>query len=68
MGNNKKKHVLEIIGNSIPEPPLNRVIRQCASHFCKNCGSTLSKNGFLGIFGKMLCHNQKCINSKPKND
>lgn len=49
-----------------PKPPLSRVLREGVGNFCKNCGSTVSKNGFLGIFGEMLCHNQECKNSKTK--
>lgn len=49
-----------------PKPPLSRVISEGSTNFCKNCGSTVSKNGFLGIFGEMLCHNPECQNSKTK--
>jgi hypothetical protein len=45
-------------------PLLSRVIREGGKNFCSNCGSTMSKNGFLGLFGKILCHNNKCPNSK----
>lgn len=58
-------------GSSIPKPPerpLCRVIREGVIHFCTNCGSTVSKDGFLGLFGEMLCHNQKCPNSKSKKN
>jgi hypothetical protein len=48
---------------SPPEPPLGRVIREGATHFCSNCGSTMSRQGFIGLFGKMMCHNDKCPNS-----
>lgn len=47
-----------------PKPPLSKIIREGSTSFCKNCGSTVSKNGFLGIFGEMLCHNSECQNSK----
>ena len=47
-----------------PKPPLNRVVREKCTRFCNNCGSTMSKNGFLGIFGEILCHNSECPNSK----
>lgn len=60
-----------VIGSSIPnppEPPLSRVLREGVSHFCTNCGSTVSKDGFLGLFGEMLCHNEKCPNSKSKKN
>jgi len=48
-----------------PKPPLSKVIREGATKICTNCGSTMSKNGFLGIFGDLLCHNKECKNSKP---
>lgn len=51
---------------NIPDFPLNRIIKEGCVHFCDNCGSTMSKNGFLGLFGDRLCHNDKCPNSKPK--
>ena len=59
-----------VIGSSVPppEPPLSRVLREGVGHFCTNCGSTVSKDGFLGLFGEMLCHNQKCPNSKSKKN
>jgi hypothetical protein len=49
-----------------PKPPLGRALREGVGHFCNNCGSTVSKNGFLGLFGEMLCYNQECPNSKSK--
>lgn len=49
-----------------PEPPIGRVIREGSIHFCDNCKSTMSKNGFLGLFGELLCHNSKCPNSISK--
>jgi len=67
----KQLNISDVIGSSIPkppEPPLSRVLREGVGHFCTNCGSTVSKNGFLGIFGEMLCHNQKCPNSKSKKN
>jgi len=68
----KKLHISDnVIGRSIPnppEPPLCRIIREGSRHFCTNCGSTASRNGFLGIFGEMLCHNPKCPNSKSKKN
>jgi len=47
-----------------PSPPLTRIIREGVGYFCNNCGSTASKNGFLGLFGKRKCDNQNCPNSK----
>jgi hypothetical protein len=47
-----------------PTPPLDRVMKDGVTNFCKHCGSTVSKNGLLGLFGEMLCHNQQCPNSK----
>jgi hypothetical protein len=51
-----------------PKPPLSRIISEDVGHFCTYCGSTVSKNGFLGLFGEMLCHNPKCPNSKSKKN
>lgn len=51
-----------------PEPPLHRVLREGVRRFCTICGSTVTKDGFLGLFGEMLCHNQKCPNSKSKKN
>lgn len=51
---------------NIPKPPLCRVLREGAGHFCTNCGSTSSRTGFLHIFGERLCDNKDCPNSKSK--
>jgi len=64
----KQLNISDVIGSSIPKPPLSRVLREGVGHFCTNCGSTVSRNGFLGIFGEMLCHNKKCPNSKSKKN
>lgn len=48
----------------IPEPPVGRVIKERFGHFCKRCHSTMSKKGFLNLFGKRTCDNPKCENSK----
>ncbi len=67
----KKLHISDVIGSSIPkppEPPLCRVLREGVGHFCANCGSTSSKSEFLGLFGERLCDNQKCPNSKSKKN
>ena len=71
LNEDKKLNISGVIGSSIPkppEPPLSRVLRDGVGHFCTNCGSTVSKDGFLGLFGEMLCHNQKCPNSKSKKN
>ena len=47
-----------------PPPPLGRVIRDGVYCNCDNCGSTMSKSGFLNLFGKRYCDNDKCKNSK----
>jgi len=70
---NKKKalHIGGVSGSSIPEPPkppLCRVMREGVGHFCVNCGSTMPKSGFLMLFGKRFCDNDKCQNSKPLNN
>jgi hypothetical protein len=62
----KSFNVPDVIDSSIPKPPkppLFRVLREGAGHLCANCGSTTSKVGFLGLFGKRLCDNKKCSNS-----
>lgn len=64
-------NIHDVNGSSIqkqPAPPLNRVLREGVGHFCTNCGSTVSRNGFIGLFGEMLCHNEKCPNSKSKKN
>lgn len=76
LGDNKKEEkksdeikILQLnspvdVGSSyIPKPPIDRVLREGVGHFCTNCDSTVSKDGFLGLFGEMLCHNKKCPNS-----
>ena len=60
-----------VSSSSIPEPPkppLCRVLRTGVGHFCKNCNSTMSKSGFLMLFGKRYCDNKKCPNSKPEKN
>lgn len=67
----KQLNISDVIGSSIPkppEPPLSRVIREGVGHFCKKCGSTSSKIGYLGLFGERLCDNKKCPNSKSKKN
>ena len=49
---------------SRPEPPLTRVIRECSTKICDICSSTMTRTGFLHIFGKYKCDNPKCKNSK----
>jgi hypothetical protein len=49
-----------------PKPPLCRVMRQGVGHFCKNCGSTMPRSGFLMLIGKRYCDNSKCLNSKSE--
>jgi hypothetical protein len=44
-----------------PKPPLDKVFREGSGHFCKNCGSTCSKDGW---FGSRYCDNKECKNSK----
>jgi hypothetical protein len=47
-----------------PKPPLNRIIKEGNANFCIICGSTTSKDGFLGLFGNLICHNKECKNSR----
>lgn len=51
-----------------PKPPLLRVVRAGVGRFCKNCYSTMSRSGFLMLFGKRYCDNKKCPNSKPEKN
>lgn len=51
-----------------PKPPLSRMIRDGVGRFCKNCDSTMSKSGFLMLFGKRYCDNKKCPQSKPEKN
>lgn len=66
--NSKALRKTDVIGSYIPEatkPPLYRIMREGVGHFCANCGSTMPKSGFLMLFGKRYCDNDKCPNSKP---
>lgn len=48
-----------------PKPPLGRCINETTGvGFCVICGSTLSRSGFLHLFGEILCDNDECPNSK----
>ena len=47
-----------------PAPPLARRIKEGCRNFCKECGSSTERSGFLGLIGKRYCINLKCINSK----
>jgi hypothetical protein len=55
----------------VPPPkvkaPLARAINYhgCVG-FCNNCGSTVHKSGFLGLFGERLCDQPECPNSKSR--
>lgn len=51
---------------SMPNPPLSKIIKEGCGHFCEKCGSTKSKVGFLRLFGKRYCNNRKCENSYEK--
>jgi len=65
----KNEMVIPVVNDSFiskpPEPPLCRVMREGIGHFCTNCGSTMPRSGFLMLFGKRYCDNDKCQNSKP---
>jgi Txe/YoeB family toxin of Txe-Axe toxin-antitoxin module len=67
----KKINLTNSSGSSTPEPPkppLCRVIREGVGHFCTNCGSTMSRSGFLRLFCKRYCDNDKCPNAKPSTE
>lgn len=63
----KKLNESDVMNNiyipSKPNPPLDRIIREGVAHYCNICGSTMSKSGFLRIFGKRYCDNNECSNS-----
>lgn len=61
-----KKVVEDYESNDFPKFPSCRVIKEGCGKFCSNCDSTISRDGFLGIFGELLCHNSSCVNSKSK--
>jgi len=50
-----------------PEPPLGRIMREGSTKICKKCGSTMTRSGFAGILGELLCDNPKCENSKSNS-
>lgn len=50
----------------LPARPLSRIIKEGCINFCEICGSTISRNGLLGLFGEKLCHNNECQNSISK--
>lgn len=49
-----------------PRAVLLKVRKQGINVYCRKCGSTASKTGFLGMFGERCCDNKKCKNSKKK--
>lgn len=49
-----------------PKPPHSRKVIEGGLYFCTKCGSSLIKNGFLGIFGERLCISPECENSIPR--
>ena len=49
---------------SPPKPPLSRTIREGVGVFCDICHSTMSRRGYLGLFGQRKCDNKECKNSK----
>lgn len=52
-----------IVNTPLPKPPLNRVMKEGTGHFCTICGSTMSRSGWFGLFGRRLCDNKSCDNS-----
>lgn len=59
---------LAVSGSSnieIPKFPKSRVIREGIARFCIICGSTMSRSGFLRLFGKRYCDSDECVNAKP---
>lgn len=55
--------------NKILEPPkfpLSIYLKEGWNNRCAKCKSSLSRNGFLGLFGELLCDNPECENSKSR--
>lgn len=51
-----------------PKPPLTRIMREGCGTFCKACGSTISRVGFMGLFGNYKCHNEECNGQEKKKE
>ena len=46
-----------------------RIIRDGSDTFCTICKSTMTRTGFLRLFGKLKCDNKQCeTNKKYKNE
>jgi uncharacterized protein (DUF983 family) len=43
-----------------PHRPLSVYLRTGTTVFCKHCGSTKPRTGFLRLFGKRKCDNYEC--------
>ena len=43
-----------------PKPPLSVVRREGVGVYCDKCHSTMSRTGFLRLFGKRVCDNNVC--------
>lgn len=55
--------------DKIPEPPkfpLSVHLKEGWIHRCAKCKSSLSRNGFLGLFGELLCDNPECENNESR--
>lgn len=49
-----------------PKFPLSIYLKEGWIHRCAKCKSSLSRNGFLGLFDELLCDNPECENSKSR--
>ena len=49
---------------SPPPPPIGRVLISCGAGFCKKCGSSLRRTGFLRLWGAKKCINKQCSYNK----
>jgi len=50
----------------LPPPfPLDRILREGVTYYCKNCNST-TRRGFFKLSGKRYCDNDECSNSYNK--
>lgn len=63
------KYITQKGRQALPPPPpfpLSRKIREGTTIFCE-CGSTMTKKGFLMLFGNRSCDQPKCNMNKRKD-
>ena len=52
--------IMKRISDMIPKPPKSRFVTTGVNVFCKECDSTMSRTGWLTLFGKRECDNPSC--------